>query len=360
MKKLKYLLFSIFFIFFCNHSQVGKDGIKERVGKDTVVEILPEENEKFGFFNPCYGEEGLFLGKNIYYEARVLLKFLIDTIWLNSQEIKLILYTKNFEKVKFDIYPLKLEWEEKEVTWKLAKKDIRWIFYGGDYYENLLLGSGEGEKDSLIIFLSPNYFDTVIKTNCGMILIPKEITENLLSFYPRTDRKSPKICIKKNNKEDTLYPISNAYIIDTLFTMPEDYLVMGTGYNFFTYLKFDLKNIPKEANIINADLFLIGELENSYFPIDTNEIIVLKLLKEYEKEKTPYEIFKRQIFYRDSIKNGIKIDIKSLIKFWLEKPDSNFGIFINLYPFSSYPRYLLLKEPKLKIFYFKGSQFRDF
>jgi hypothetical protein len=357
--KIKYFLFLIFLIFFCDHSQVGKKGIAERVGKDTIIELSPKEKEKFGFFYPGCGEEGLFLGKNTYYEARVLLKFLIDTIWLNSQEIKLILYTKNFAKVKFDIYPLKLEWEEKEVTWKLAKKDLRWIFYGGDYYENLLLGSGEGEKDSLIIFLSPNHFDTVIKTNFGIILIPKETEEDLISFYPRTERRSPKIYIKKNNKEDTLYPISNAYIIDTLFEIPENYLAIGTGYNFFTYLKFDLKDIPQEANIINADLFLTGELENSYFPIDTNEIIVLKLLKEYEKEKTPYEIFKRQIVYRDSIKNGVKIDIKSLVKFWLEKPDSNFGIFINFYPFSSYPRYLLLKEPRLEIFYFKESKFRD-
>ncbi|MEO0088971.1 MAG: hypothetical protein ABIK56_00360 [candidate division WOR-3 bacterium] len=357
--RIKDFLFFIFLSFLtCNINEVGKEGIRERVGEDSLVFLNPAESEKIGKFYPCGGSQGLFLGKNDFYECRILLNFLLDTSFKNSENIKLILYpnSKYFSSVRFNIYPLILEWNENEVTWKLASANIRWVNYGGDY-QNILLGEGEVKEDSTIIELNSRYFDTLFQTNCGIILIPQNSTERFVSFYSRTEMKPPKIYLKKNGKDTTIYLVANAYIVDTLFEISKDYLSIGSGYPFFSYLKFDLAKIPKEATIITADLFLYPEIDSSYFPFDTNEIAILKLTKNYSvyKENTSYEIFKRTLFLKkDSI---IKIDIKNLINFWRNKPDSNFGLFVSLYPFASYPRFLLLKNqdekaPKVEVFYF--------
>lgn len=361
--KVKFFLFLILLTFFaCNINEVGKEGIKERVGQDALVLLNAEQWEKLGKFYPCGGGEGLFLGKNDFYECRILLNFPLDTSFKNSEKVKLILYSKYFSPVTFKVYPLILEWKENEVTWKLANSNFRWINYGGDYQE-LLLGEGETKGDSTIVELNPQYFDTLFKINYGLILIPQTKNEKFISFYSRTEIKPPKIYLKKNNKDTIFYPIANAYIVDTLFEIAENYLIIGSGYPFFSYLKFDLKNLPKEVTIITANLFLYPEIDSSYFPLDTNEIAILKLTMDYSinKENTPYEIFKRVMFLKqDSL---IKIDLKNLINFWRDKPDSNFGLFISLYPFVSYPRFLLLKNqnkkaPRIEIFYFKKPKER--
>lgn len=351
-----YFLLILLLFLFCNINEVGKEAIKDRVGKDTLISLNAYQFERFGRFYPCKGDQGLFLGKNSFYECRILLNFSLDTSFKKSDKVKLILYPKSFSSVEFKIYPLILEWNENEVTWKLANSNVRWINYGGDYQE-LLLGEGETKEDSTIIELNPNYFDTLFKINCGLILIPEKPTEKFVSFYGRTEIKSPKIYLEKNGKDTIFYPIANAFIIDTLFEIPEEYLIIGSSYPFFSYLKFDLSNIPQEANIITAELFLYPETTGSYFPIDTNEIAILKLTNDYlvNRENTSYEIFKRSLFLKkDSL---IKIDIKNLINFWREKPDSNFGLFVSFYPLVSYPRFLLLKNqgdkmPKIEIFYF--------
>ncbi|MEO0087818.1 MAG: hypothetical protein ABIK90_07065 [candidate division WOR-3 bacterium] len=359
IEKFSLSIFFILLIFFsCEITQVGKEGIKEKVGKDTLIFLSPCQFDKIGKFYPCGGVQGLFLGKNSFYECRVLLNFPLDTSFKNSEKIKLILYPKAryFSPVKFKVYPLFLEWDENEVTWKLARANVRWINYGGDYHE-VLLGEGEANEDSTIIELNSHYFDTLFKINCGIILIPQETVEKFISFYSRTEIKPPKIYFKKESRETIFYPIANAYIVDTLFEIPENYLVIGSGYSFFSYLKFDLGDLPQEATIINADLFLYPKIDNTYFPVDTNEIVILKLIKDYSinRENTPYEIFKRTLLFKED--SLIKIDIKNLINFWREKPDSNFGLFVSLYPFGSYPRFLLLKNqnekiPKIEIFYF--------
>ncbi len=356
MRIKDFLFFFLLTFFTCNINEVGKGGIKERVGQDTLVFLKADQWEKLGKFYPCGGGEGLFLGKNDFYECRILINFPLDTSFKNSEKVRLIFYSKCFSPVNFKVYPLILEWKEKEVTWKLANSSLRWINYGGDYYE-LLLGEGETKEDSTIIELNPQYFDTLFKINYGLILIPQKKSEKFISFYSRTEMKPPKIYLKKNGKDTIFYPIANAYIVDTLFEIPENYLIIGSGYPFFSYLKFDLKNLPQEATIITADLILYPEIDSSYFPLDTNEIAILKLTKDYSinRENTPYEIFKRTIFLKkDSL---IKIDLKNLINFWRDKPDSNFGLFISLYPFISYPRFLLIKNqndkiPKIEIFYF--------
>ncbi len=356
--RIKDFLFFILLTFFttCDINEVGKEGIRGRVGQDSLAYLNPEEFGKLSKFYPCGGSQGLFLGKNDFYECRILLNFLLDTSFKNSEKVKLILYSKYFSSIAFKVYPLILEWNENEVTWKLANSNVRWINYGGDYRE-LLLGEGETKEDSTIIELNPQYFDTLFQTNYGLILIPQKIGEKFISFYSRTEMKPPKIYLKKNGKDTTFYPVANAYIVDTLFEIPENYLVIGSGYPFLSYLKFDLKDLPKEATIITADLFLYPEIDSSYFPLDTNEIAILKITNDYSinKENASYEIFKRTLFLRkDSL---IKIDLKNLINFWRDKPDSNFGLFISLYPFASYPRFLLLKNqnekaPKIEIFYF--------
>lgn len=355
---IKNFLFFIFLLiyFACEINEVGKEGIKERVGKDTLISLNAVQFDRFGKFYPCGGSQGLFLGKNDFYECRILLNFSLDTSFKNSEKVKLILYPKYFSSLEFKVYPLILEWNENEVTWKLASSNVRWVNYGGDYYE-LLLGERETKGDSTVIELNPQYFDTLFQTNCGLILIPQGRTEKFISFHSRTDIKPPKIYLEKNGKDTIFYPIANAYIVDTLFEISENYPIIGSGYPFFTYLKFDLNNISKEATIITAHLFLYPETSGSYFPLDTNEIAILKLTQDYSinKENTSYEIFKRTLFLKgDSV---IKIDVKNLINFWREKPDSNFGLFISLYPLASYPRFLLLKNqnekaPRIKIFYF--------
>ncbi|MCS7249823.1 MAG: hypothetical protein N2323_04660 [candidate division WOR-3 bacterium] len=356
MEIKNFSLFILLIFFSCHINEVGREGVKERVGSDTLIFLNPITSDIFGKSYPCGGGQGLFLGKNDFYECRILLNFSLDTSFKNSEEIKLILYPKYYSSITFKVYPIILEWNENEVTWRLASSFVRWINYGGDYYE-LLLGEGETKEDSTVIELNPHNFDTLFKINYGVILIPQNKTEKFISFYSRTEIKPPKLYLRKNNRDTIFNLTANAYIVDTLFKVPENYFVIGSGYPFFSYLKFDLNNLSKETNIINADLFLYPETESSYFPLDSNEIVILKLTSDYliNREKASYEIYKRTlILRRDTI---IKIDIKSLINFWKEKPDSNFGLFLSLYPFNSYPRFLLIKKedkkmPRIEIFYF--------
>jgi hypothetical protein len=296
----------------------------------------------------CYGKlnangpgDNLFLGKNATYESRVLLRFALQDSALDSvTAVSLVLYPHTLHPVSFSIHPTLTEWDDYQVTWHDAKSGEPWFTPGGDF-DTTALASATVVTDSTVIELDQARLRTMVSQTSGIILLPESAPAESLNFANlysmSTSGKRPKVVIRYGTKTRTYEATQNTFIVDTLALRRNiSDLWVGSGYVFRSYLKFNLDSVPPAGTAITAELKV--RIDSAFSLRDTIQVAVHRLTGDYpsSEKDAPFDgtvVSPRNfIVKQDTV---INFDIRSLVQFWTQKPDSNFGLLVTMSPENS-------------------------
>ncbi len=280
---------------------------------------------KFLHYLPKGKAVRLFIGKDSIYEARILFyyngiydslitqdsiffEFFLDTAAVNSG-------------VKFNIYSVVSDWDEEGVNWYTSGQYTRWYTPGGDIGK--LLYTVEEVGDSIRIRLDSTLLKAI--TNKGIILLAKNDGWN--TIWARSGSRPPQIQIYKSNKlneEIISKDVSISVLLDSTF----DSKFIETGLNTALYCSFNdtlEKGSDVVAGFLNIRMSTISSLTDSigfsvYCVRDTTNFFYPQAYKQYAS---------LMVFSKDSIAT---LDIKSLLQFWSDNPDSLLGFVISGFP----------------------------
>ncbi|MEO0108378.1 MAG: DNRLRE domain-containing protein [candidate division WOR-3 bacterium] len=296
---------------------------------------------KFGVCNSTGALENLVLGKNYAYEARVLLRFQladsaprIDSV----DSVRLVLHTRVWQPVPFGIYAVNTDWVETEATWHHAEAGIPWLKDGGDFDPGRLIRFDTLRQDSTVVFMPRSCLDTLVHGTYGLILVPEvsEPARFAILYSDNVTTKKPTLTYLYGSRRRSFDCIGSTYICDTLgLSLGRDQLWIGSGYIFRTYLKFDFEALRPESasTVIVASLTIFPE--SVFAQRETVDIAVRRLLEDYDPPEAQARYDATAIgrtslvVRRDSMVN---LDIRPLVQFWVENPDSNHGMILSVEP----------------------------
>ncbi len=322
----------------CDRSPLGFDQLDRNL-QDPQFPATPfVAGDCYGKFNTNGAGDNLYLGKDGAYESRVLLRFALQDSALDSvTAVSLVLYPDTLHPVSFSIRPTTTEWDDYQATWHDAKSGIPWFAPGGDF-DSTLLARSVLTADSTVIELDQARLRTMVDQTFGIILLPDTAPAESLNFCDlhsmTTTGKIPKVVIQYGTKTRTYEATQNTFIVDTLaLTRRISDLWAGAGYVFRSYLKFNVDSVAATATVVTAELKL--RVDTAFSLHDTVRLGVRRMTEDYAQggKDAPFEgtvVSSRNfILGTDSL---VSFDIRSLVQFWAQKPDSNFGLLVTMNP----------------------------
>jgi hypothetical protein len=314
----------------CNELPIGDEQFDLR-GDFNAQEIELAVNNsltEFDLYRNLDYSENLIVGKNSDYESRILLSFdFPDTTYSGLDEIKLTLYTNNDynnNTINVTLHLLSNEFEESEANWLQRSTDEWWDSAGGDFdHDSLRLIEASG--DSLVI--SFNYIELEEIMNAdGLIIVP--VDTGFMYFGSNRSASAPKFQLVKNDDVTTIEIQDDCHIV----TGPEPFYIenwIGSGIHMYNYVKFVFDSVLIDEKAVYAQLSFVPE--KHFIMRDSLRIGYLQLLEPLSDFDTPTSALMASEYFGadDTI---FEIDIVKHIQHIIEYPDSNFGIFLVIYP----------------------------
>jgi hypothetical protein len=338
----------------CDHNPLGFDQL-ERGLQDPQFPVTPlVAAGSYGKFNANGPGDHMILGRDAEYESRVLLRFALQDSALDSvTAVSMVLYTREPHAVPFRILPTITEWDDYQVTWHDAKSGEPWFTEGGDF-DTARLATSVVAQDSTIIDLDQARLRAMVAHESGIILVPEPVpaeSVNLTDLYTlSTSGKRPKVMIHYGDKLRTYEATQNTFIVDTLalnLRIRDQWV--GSGYVFRSYLKFNVDSVPASGTVVTAELRV--RKDTAVGLQDTVTVGVHRLTKDYSvsEKNAPFDgtVLSRSSLILDSgwvinsagtvIKSDsvVTLDLRSLVQFWTQHPDSNFGLLVTMEPENS-------------------------
>ncbi len=337
---------NIFFIFSClvflsfltcDKTPVGYNELGREMTEPIFTEFRPVDKFCYGKYSPLGAADYLVLGKNNEYESRMLIQFPLDTVTISGvTNLKVVLYPKHYNNIKFTVYPIMKisEWQEGSVIWNRAYEGQPWLINGGDYYNRIVARIDSLASDSCVFSLpiTSGFLDT-LKNNCnGLIFVP-DSGENFATFNSRAiSNKEPKIIFEYGTTSRTFKASNDAHIVNAVNMNPNSYIDMwlGAGYPFRTMLKFNVDSIPNNVTIAYAELVL--PVQSYYSMSDTFDIGIWKVLDSTFSQQTSFADARfAQTQFFGATDTLIIFDLRNLVQNWVTT-DTNFGILLSCFP----------------------------
>ncbi len=328
MKRYIFLIAILFIC--CNELPIGEEQFDIR-GDFVAQELeLPLHNTltELNSYQNLGSSINLIVGKNADYESRILLEFdFADTSYQGLDEIKLILQTNtNFDNdtIKVSIHLLDDDFDESEANWFKRNNNDWWNNAGGDFSSDSLR-MVETKGDSLVITFNYIELEEIINAK-GMIIIP--VDSGFSYFHSQESGRSPRFLLVKNDVVTSIQLNDDCHIL----TGPEPFYTeswIGSGIPFYNYAKFVFDSTLIDKKAVYAQLSFAPE--HHFIMRDSLQIGVRQLLEPLDDFNTETSgLIALESFSADD--TLFEIDIVQHIQHIIEHPDSNFGLFIILYP----------------------------
>ncbi len=317
----------------CNTLPVGYDQL-QRIPADSSLTLGPDTLASYAKYIPLGAADIMSLGQDSAYESRIIINFTLADSSLDSvKSAKLILHPADSTPMSFVCRPCSVAWNSNAVSWKMADSVTHWLNPGGDYW-HIDLGSGTFEGESLVIDLNLDYLDTLVRNSHGIILFPSDT--GFVAVHSRySQTTAPRICLTyPDDVKKICNAVEDAHLVDTnnIHLNPQ-YLEVGSGVAFRTYLRFPLDSVPEEATIARAEISFLPHVE--YRRNDTLSLGVHRLFEPFSR----YARFEDEpcahlnYIISPDADSVATLDIRKLVQFWTANPpDSNFGLLLTAYP----------------------------
>ena len=326
----RYIPFIVILFICCNELPIGEEQFDIR-GDFIAQELeLPLHNTltEFDSYQNLGSSLNLIVGKNNDYESRILLEFdFSDTSYQGLDEIKLILRRNtnfNNDTMKVSIHLLDNAFDESEANWFKRNINDWWDSAGGDF-DNDSLRLVETKGDSLVMTFNYIELEEIINAE-GLIIIPVDTGFNY--FRSKESGYTPQFLLVKNDVVTTVQLDDDCHIL----TGPEPFYTeswIGSGIPFYNYAKFVFDSTLIDKKAVYAQLSFVPE--HHFIMRDSFQIGVRQLLEPLDDFNTETSgLIALEMFSADD--TLFEIDIVQHIQHIIEHPDSNFGLFILLYP----------------------------
>jgi hypothetical protein len=354
LRLMRFLLFLLPLCFLgCNHLPVGFDQLDRGIGSPEFKSPPADEGSGrcYGAFNAnnSTGTLGnLVIGRSSEYESRILLHFTLADSAPNIDSVdsaRFVLHTRTYHAVPFNIYALNSQWDDYQTTWHDAQTAQPWFTPGGDFDPLHPIQSGTIGVDSTVVILPSSVLDTLVKGAFGLILVPQPTdSSNFAVVYSRlTADDTPSITYCYGTKRREFGADQNTYIVDTMaLGLGRGQLWLGSGYVFRSYVKFNLDSLRPDSTSTVITAALTVRPETIISSRETLQVGVHRLTEGYEpdEENASFDanaIATQQFILPPESALGIpdtvpNIDIRPLVQFWVDHPDSNFGMLLTLEP----------------------------
>ncbi len=316
----------------CNTLPVGYDELGRYADADSL-NAAPETTASYGKYIATGSAETMLLGRDDEYESRLIIDFgLADSALDSISSMQLILHPADSTEMRFVCRPCSIPWNSAAVTWQMADSVTHWLNPGGDYWHvDLTTGTFEGE--SLVLDLDLDHLETLVRESHGIIVFPEDT--GFASIHSRySESTSPRIRITYLDDAEKVYTATgDAHLVDTSdVEIGYQALIVGSGYAFRTFYRFELDAIPPEATVARADLVFRPIMQ--YWREDTVDFGVYRLTEPYssnaEYATSSYRLLS---FPSEPEEDSVaRLDLRSLVQFWTANPDSNFGLLVRAAP----------------------------
>jgi hypothetical protein len=303
----------------CEEGPLGFDELER--GELQVHQVIIETDTVVGFSEQIAlgGTTTLIGGRDSLTEARILISIAgLDSITaFDSVKLCLRRYPADEisqDNVTFNIYPVTADWDEAGCTWVLA-----------DAYHDWELG-GEFEE----MKLTPERLEDY---NQGIILLPQN---DGFAYLGSDEKASYAPFILGFEGEDTTRfsslagadyyaAIYDATILEP-YEAPIPDTLIGAGLAWRVHLRFPLDSLPQDIDITSADL--VVKYENFFSPESALDFVCYRMEEPYVWR---YSEMVSAIAGRDSIyvtDDSLSISFVGVTQFWVDEPDSNFGLIL--------------------------------
>jgi hypothetical protein len=317
----------------CNTLPIGYDQLRDRVTGAADTTLIPDTASSYVRYVPLGGSSILYLGKDTFYESRLVLRFsVLDTMSLDSvTSFQLVLHQPDtLRTMGFICRPCSSEWTESGVSWQMADSFDHWLTPGGDYLRETL-ATGTMTGDSAMFDFRYVEFDSALQAtirNCGIGIFPQD-TGIVAIYSGSSTTTAPRLRVTYTNKGKQttrlINDVADASLINTDTINTQLDLLVGSGVAFRTWLFFNVDSIPPEATIAQADLKF--KPNTRYHRADTVTISASRLKESYVEKGVNARLESLPSSYATYVvpadsDTAVTIDIRSLVQLWVNYPDS--------------------------------------
>ena len=349
----------------CNTLPVGYNELG-RIPETRAFELAPESIASYGRYAALGSSEQLAVGQDGDFHARCVLQLSIpDTLTLDSVlSIQFTLHpvdTTRSDSFHFVCRPCSSAWDEASVSWLMAQTDDQWLNRGGDYW-NVTVAEGAALKDSAVINLQYLSLDSAMQRTIrdnGLLIFPASTADTgFLTFWSSEAdeglRPRTKVIYLRDSTTRYFDAISDAALIDSAPGSTRSYdLLVGSGFVFRTWMRFNLDSIPREATVAGAELRFRPTVQ--YRRSDSLGLGIHRLTERYASRGTNPRFADATVstFYLPPADGDtmVRVDVTSLVQFWTSNRDStgrdtaNFGLLVT--PEPDWARLFRLRIPSI-------------
>lgn len=340
IKTISFLLF-MFFLGSCEEGPFGFNMLGR--GELELKEVILEA-DSMAFFGKqiSLGKSVTLIGgRDSLTEMRIL--FSVDGFDSIAvfDSVKLMIFRYRSDTLKqsnvvFRLYPLTSEWNEDGCTWVLADAYTKWLKQGGDFDSSKLIAEINIEKDTTSLMLDSSKLSLYRK---GFVLIPQndgfvylgssqDVSSSDSMYKPQLWGFREEDTIRfENSEEKTYYAKINDACIIKPYEPPNLDTLIGSAYSWRVFVHFPLDTLGGLINITSADL-QVGY--NNYFsPEDSLYFNCYRLSNQYEGRFSETEpvVWGRSAV--ESKEHSLSFSVTELIQYWVDVPDSNFGLLLS-------------------------------
>lgn len=331
-----YLTFFLLLLAGCEEGPLGFDELGR--GELEVHHFVLEPDTVATFSKQiALGEATTLIGgRDDLTEARILISIdgLDSIVAFDSVKLLLRRYPADeiaSSDVTFSIYPVTTDWDEIGCTWVLADAYNKWLELGAEFDESDLVAELTVADDTVELILDPDRLETYQQ---GMILLP----ENEGLCYLGSDEKevyAPFILgfdaddttrFSSVAGSDYYAAVHDATILKP-YEAPSPDTLLGAGLAWRVFMHFSLDTLPQDIDVTSADL--VVEYENFFSPENTLDFVCYRLIDDYAGR---FSALSSAIAGRDSIdvtSDSLSVSFVGVVQFWVDEPDSNFGLVLS-------------------------------
>ncbi len=293
----------------------------------------------------CFSEQ-IALGRSVRLiggadsltESRILISIDgLDSIGV-FDSVKLILKRLPTDEIKqspvsFKLYPLTSEWDEAGCTWMQKDISTKWRDPGGEFDESDLLAEIEVNDDSTEIRLDSSSIATYRQ---GFVMVPQNDGFSYLYSMETADTLlNPSIIGFKGNDTTRFKTVAGSeYYADihdvTIikpYSAPTSDTLIGAGFAWRTYIHFSIDTIPQDIDVTSSELWVT--YENYFSPEDTLFFFCFKPKEPYAGRFTTISSVAGKDSLVISNEDSISFPMVDIAQFWVDEPDSNFGMIMS-------------------------------
>lgn len=321
----------------CEQGPLGFDELGR--GDLKVEEVVLEPDTVASFVKQiALGEATTLMGgRDELTEARILISIdgLDSIVAFDSVKLCLRRYPEGEiaqSDVLFRIYPITTDWEEEGCTWMLADAYHNWWPTPGGVFDSTdFMGEIEVKKDTVEIKLDPDRLEAY---NQGIILLPQN---DGFCYLGSDEKASYAPFILGFDADDTTkfssvagadyYAAVRDAAILKPYEAPTDDTLLGAGLAWRVFMRFSLDTFPQDIDITSA--YLVVEYENFFSPESTLDFVCYRLIDDYAGR---FSEPASAIAGRDSIdvtSDSLSVSFVGVMQFWVDEPDSNFGLVVS-------------------------------